>query len=162
DESCATWKRPFSDTIRRSSPIGSHRGSAHGAGWPARRERQSPSRAQRPRRSRWGRFSRLPWVRRGAVPPLRFARTRLRRWAAAGGGGEDIGVGAPPTALVAGADGVWVATQNQTARRIDPVSRRITRTIGLGLVPTDLAISREALWVASRGYLHRVLRVALS
>jgi DNA-binding SARP family transcriptional activator/streptogramin lyase len=74
----------------------------------------------------------------------------------------DIPLGAPPTALVAGPDGVWVATQNQTARRIDPVSRRITRTIGLGLVPTDLAISRQALWVASQGYLHRVLRVALN
>ena len=74
----------------------------------------------------------------------------------------DIPLGAQPTAVSAGPDGVWVATRNQTVRRIDPSSRRITRTIGLGLVPTDLAVSRGELWAASAGYLHRVIRITIS
>jgi DNA-binding SARP family transcriptional activator/streptogramin lyase len=73
----------------------------------------------------------------------------------------DIPLGSQPTAVSAGPDGVWVATRNQTVRRIDPSSRRITRTIGLGLVPTDLAVGRGELWAASAGYLHRVIRIAI-
>jgi DNA-binding SARP family transcriptional activator len=74
----------------------------------------------------------------------------------------DIPLGARPTAVSAGPEGVWVATRNQTVRRVDPSSRRITRTIGLGLVPTDLAVRRGELWAASAGYLRRVIRITIS
>jgi streptogramin lyase len=74
----------------------------------------------------------------------------------------DIPLGARPTAVSAGPEGVWVATRNQTVQRVDPSSRRITRTIGVGLVPTDLAVRRGELWAASAGYLHRVIRITIS
>src|SRR5262249_22625432 len=74
----------------------------------------------------------------------------------------DAPLHAQPLGLTGGASGVWASTADQTVERVDPRSRRVTRTIGLGLVPTDLAVWRGVLWVASQGYRHRVLRITAS
>lgn len=60
-------------------------------------------------------------------------------------------VGDTPTAVAAGAGGVWVLNANEeTVSRIDPRTREAGRRIATGGTPTDLAVGAGAVWVVNR------------
>lgn len=63
-----------------------------------------------------------------------------------------VPVGRRPSALVFGANAVWVAnTGDDTVMRIDPSSPNSTDTIEVGDAPVAIAASPDAVWVANRG-----------
>jgi len=82
-------------------------------------------------------------------------------------------VGHTPTAVSAGAGGIWVLNANEeTVSRIDPRTREAGRRIATGGTPTDLTVGAGAVWVINRpgtvtridagsGILVRRLRVPL-
>ncbi len=61
-------------------------------------------------------------------------------------------VGTSPTNVILGDDAVWVLNaDDQTVSRIDPDTRRITKTFSTGQTPTDLAAGAGAVWVGNAG-----------
>jgi branched-chain amino acid transport system substrate-binding protein len=61
-------------------------------------------------------------------------------------------VGTSPTNVTFGEGAVWVLNaDDQTVSRIDPDTRRITKTFSTGQTPTDIAAGEGAVWVGSAG-----------
>jgi YVTN family beta-propeller protein len=60
-----------------------------------------------------------------------------------------IQVGDGPTAVAFGAGAVWVANTNDgTVSRIDPVTRKVVKTIPVGHAPSGIAVSGGRVWVS--------------
>ena len=58
-----------------------------------------------------------------------------------------------PCRFAAGEGGVWVGdARDGTVTRIDPVSRRVAKTIGIGAPAVDLATGAGGVWVATWGF----------
>ena len=63
-----------------------------------------------------------------------------------------IAVGNGPTAVAAGAGGVWVAdTFDDRVVRIDPSTAAVTTTIRVGRSPSAIAVGDGSVWVANAG-----------
>jgi branched-chain amino acid transport system substrate-binding protein len=61
-------------------------------------------------------------------------------------------VGTSPTNVTFGEGAIWVLNaDDQTVSRIDPDTRRITKTFSTGQTPTDIAAGEGAVWVGSAG-----------
>jgi YVTN family beta-propeller protein len=60
-----------------------------------------------------------------------------------------VAVGAPPSAVAAGSDAVWVANADNSVSRIDPRTRSVRQTIEVGGDPVDVAVTDGAVWVAN-------------
>jgi branched-chain amino acid transport system substrate-binding protein len=59
-------------------------------------------------------------------------------------------VGTSPTNVIVGEDAVWVLNaDDQTVSRVDPDTRRITKTFSTGQTPTDIAAGEGAVWVGN-------------
>jgi peptide/nickel transport system substrate-binding protein len=58
-------------------------------------------------------------------------------------------VGAPPSAVAAGSDAVWVANTQNSVSRIDPRTQSVRQTIHVGGDPADVAVTDGAVWVAN-------------
>ena len=59
-----------------------------------------------------------------------------------------ISVGARPGSIAFGSEAVWVANlDDQTVSRIDPNTRRMTRTLPVVDTPTGLAAADSSVWV---------------
>jgi DNA-binding SARP family transcriptional activator/DNA-binding beta-propeller fold protein YncE len=57
-------------------------------------------------------------------------------------------VGATPTRIAFGREGVWVVSpHDKTITHIDPKTRTALRTISAGGAPTDVAVGERAVWV---------------
>jgi DNA-binding SARP family transcriptional activator/DNA-binding beta-propeller fold protein YncE len=68
-------------------------------------------------------------------------------------------VGKQPTALAAGAGGLWVANLgSRTVSRIDPRTRKVVDVFDAGGAPTALAAEGRYLWIAN-GFAGRVVRL---
>jgi DNA-binding SARP family transcriptional activator len=64
-----------------------------------------------------------------------------------------IRLGARPTSIAAGRDGLWVGdAQDGTVRRVDPASREVIATVGIGAPALDLALDARSVWVATGGF----------
>lgn len=61
-----------------------------------------------------------------------------------------VRVGREPSAVVAGADSIWVLNAaDQTVSRIDPGSNTVIATRAVGGTPTDIAFGAESVWIAA-------------
>lgn len=59
-------------------------------------------------------------------------------------------VGENPGGIAAGSDAVWVLNgDDRTVSRIDPKTRRVTRTFGIGDVPTAVAVGAGGVWIGA-------------
>src|SRR5262249_54078312 len=59
-------------------------------------------------------------------------------------------VGSAPSNVTTGEGAVWVLDANDlTISRIDPETRKVTRTFSSGRTPTDLAVGAKAIWVGN-------------
>jgi peptide/nickel transport system substrate-binding protein len=64
---------------------------------------------------------------------------------------DGVELGANPTAIAAGRDAIWVASEEGgTVFRIDPRAGVVTDTVTVGGGPVSLAVGEGAVWVANR------------
>lgn len=87
---------------------------------------------------------------RGGGP--RFASGNAVAVIAAAGGRPSVytNVGTTPGNVVVGSGSVWVLNaDDRTISRIDPSTKRVTKTFATGTTPTDLAVGDGALWVGN-------------